>query len=135
MKTSFNDNGFKFVPAAVAGWLLIASCGTYAQQADLDKGAALFATHCAECHSVKEGRDKKGPSLFAIVGTKSSLREGYSYSEALKASQIVWSPEELSRYIANPKATVPGGRMRYEGLASAADRADLIAYLASQGKH
>ncbi|WP_398311792.1 hypothetical protein [Zoogloea sp.] len=30
----------------------------------------MFATGCAECHSVREGKNKKGPTLFAIVGCK-----------------------------------------------------------------
>ena len=43
---------------------------------DAAAGAKVFATECAECHSVREGKDKKGPSLFAIVGAKAARREG-----------------------------------------------------------
>jgi cytochrome c len=102
-----------------------------AQQADLGKGAALFATHCAECHSLKEGKNKKGPSLFGTFGAKAAQRDGFAYSDALKNSTLVWNAETLSRYLANPKAVAPGGKMKYAGLESAEERANLIAFIAS----
>lgn len=118
--------------AAVA--LLVAACPAGAQQGDISKGSALFATHCSECHSMKEGKHKKGPSLFATLGSRAAQREGFIYSDALRNSQITWSDEALSRYIASPRTAVPGGRMKYDGLESASERKDLIAYLASQGR-
>jgi len=117
--------------AAVA--LLGAACTAGAQQGDISKGAALFATHCSECHSMKEGKNKKGPSLFATLGSKAAQREGFVYSDALRNSQITWTADALSRYIANPRTAVPGGKMKYDGLESASERNDLIAYLARQG--
>jgi len=100
-------------------------------QVDLKKAAGLFATHCSECHSVKEGKDKKGPSLFAIVGRKSATVPGFVYSDALRQSGLVWSPAVLDRYIAAPAATVPGGKMKYDGLGDAQERTLLIEYLTS----
>lgn len=115
---------------AAAAALLGATTLASAEPGDISHGAALFATHCAECHSMKEGKNKKGPSLFAIFGAKAAQREGFAYSDALRNSQISWTADALSRYIANPRTAVPGGKMKYEGLASASDRQDLIAYLA-----
>lgn len=92
-------------------------------------GSELFSTHCAECHSMKEGKDKKGPSLFGVAGKPAAQRPGFAYSDAMKASGITWTPDKLSDYLAAPKQVVPGGKMKYDGLPSAADRADLIAYL------
>ncbi|MEX8495991.1 cytochrome c family protein [Sphaerotilus sp.] len=103
---------------------------------DLKKAAGLFATHCSECHSVKEGKDKKGPSLFAVIGRKAGVVPGFVYSDALRQSGLVWSPAVLDRYIASPAGTVPGGKMKYDGLAEAPDRALVIAYLTSvSGPH
>lgn len=116
---------------AAAAALLGAAYPACAQQGDIGKGSALFATHCAECHSMKEGKNKKGPSLFATFGAKAAQREGFAYSDALRNSQLVWTAETLSRYIANPRTTVAGGKMKYEGLESASERNALIAYLAS----
>jgi cytochrome c len=130
MKTTFKNLLRTFTPAAIALMSLAAASTAHAQSGDVAKGAALFATHCSECHSVKEGKNKKGPSLFNIFGTKAAQREGFSYSDAMRAGQLTWNVETLSNYIANPKKTVPGGKMKYDGLDNAAECADLIAYLA-----
>ena len=53
----------------------------------------------------------------------------FRYSPAMKRSGIVWTPETLDNFIADPQSLVPGNRMPYAGMESAADRADLIAYL------
>jgi cytochrome c len=47
----------------------------------------------------------------------------------MKRSGIVWTPETLDKYIADPQAAIPANRMPYAGMADAGDRADLIAYL------
>jgi cytochrome c len=112
---------------------LIAAAGADAQQADAVKGSAVFSTHCAECHSMREGKDKKGPSLFGIVGRKAGLRDGFAYSDALRSSGIQWTPEQLSAYIEDPRKVIPGGKMKYDGLPTAADRQDLITYLGTNG--
>jgi cytochrome c len=130
MKTTFKNLLRTVTPAAIALMSLAAASAAHAQSGDVTKGAALFATHCSECHSVKEGKNKKGPSLFNIFGTKAAQREGFSYSDAMRNGQLTWNVETLSNYIANPKKTVPGGKMKYDGLDNAAERADLIAYLA-----
>ncbi len=130
MNTSFNNPLRIIIPAALALLSLAAASAAHAQPGDVTKGAALFATHCSECHSMKEGKDKKGPTLFNIFGTKAAQREGFNYSDAMRAGQLTWNVETLSNYIANPKKTVPGGKMKYDGLDNAAERADLIAYLA-----
>jgi len=43
----------------------------------------------------------------------------------------VWTYEDMNAWLANPRAYAPGNRMSYAGLASAQNRADLIAYLRS----
>ena len=98
---------------------------------DAKAGADVFATECAECHSLKEGKHKKGPSMFATLGRKAGQQADFDYSVALKASAIVWTPEQVDAYITAPKLAVPGGKMKYDGLASARARADLLAYLAT----
>lgn len=115
--------------------LMLAALGALSLQAhaagDVEKGKDLFSTECAECHSVREGKNKKGPSLFAVVGRKAAAVADATYSDALKASGILWSPDKVDAYVTAPKKLVPGGKMKYDGLASAAERADLIAYLAT----
>ena len=122
--------------ACISLALLAAAPAAHAtgETGDAARGATVFATDCAECHSVKEGKDKKGPSLFGIVGRGAAAHPGFAYSDAMKAAPRVWTPEALSAYLASPKQAVPGGKMKYEGLPGAAARADLIAYLAAAGK-
>lgn len=101
------------------------------EAADVRHGTDVFAQECAECHSVREGKNKKGPSLFAVAGRKAAIVADVAYSDAMKASGIVWTPAALDAYIADPRKSVPGGKMKYDGLADAKDREDLLAYLGS----
>ncbi len=52
----------------------------------------------------------------------------------MKRSGITWTPQTLDPFITDPQKEVPGNRMPYAGMASAADRADLIAYLQTATK-
>jgi len=93
-------------------------------------GAAVFSAECAECHSVKEGRNKKGPTLFATIGRKAATQPGFEYSEELRRTNWVWSQETLRPYLAQPtKKANPGSKMKYEGLADTKALEDLLAYL------
>jgi cytochrome c len=99
---------------------------------DASRGTDVFDGQCAECHSVKQGKNKKGPSLFAVVGRKASSIAGFSYSDAMQNSGITWTAEKLNDYIMHPKKTVPGDKMKFDGLDNAKDRTDLIQFLAGQ---
>lgn len=109
--------------------LLLAVSGGHALAADAKHGADVFAENCAECHSVKEGKNKKGPSLFGVVGRKAGTVADVAYSDAMKQSGISWTPDKLDAYVTDPRKAVPGGKMKFDGLPNAAERADLIAYL------
>ncbi|MFT3857078.1 MAG: c-type cytochrome [Aquabacterium sp.] len=96
---------------------------------DIDRGGDVFDTQCAECHSVKPGKNKKGPTMFATFGRKAGTVPDFVYSEAMKQSGIVWTPEKVSVYVANPKGTVPGGKMKFDGKMSPQEISDLLAFL------
>jgi len=101
--------------------------------ADVGKGADSFDENCAECHSLANPpRNKKGPGLFGIFGRPAAQVAGFDYSEALKASGITWSAATLDAYIKHPKGFVPGGKMKFDGLEDAKERADLIEFLQSK---
>ena len=99
---------------------------------DPEAGSDVFASECSDCHSVKQGKNKKGPSLFGIIGRHSASITDFSYSDGMKALNVVWTAEKIDPYITKPKAVVPGGKMKYDGLADAKKRADLLAYLATK---
>ena len=102
-----------------------------AQEGDPMRGKRAFFT-CYACHYVgKNLPHHTGPNLYGIFGRKAGTAEGYAYSDTLKNSGITWSPEELSRWLADPKGYLPGSRMVFIAVPDAQERAHLIAYLQS----
>lgn len=74
-----------------------------------------FAT-CAICHKTGAGEvSPMGPNLFRVGGRKAGSLPGYAYSPAMKGSKIVWNKATLTRFVMNPKGTVPGTKMAYPG--------------------
>jgi cytochrome c len=99
---------------------------------DAKHGADVFAEECGDCHSPLPGKDKKGPTLTGVIGRKAGTVTSFAgYSDAMKSSGIVWSAERMDTYIAAPKKVVPAGKMKYDGLADAGARADVIAFVMS----
>ena len=92
------------------------------------RGEARFQ-ECAACHKLEAGVNEVGPSLHGIFMRKAAELADFRYSPAMKRSGIVWTPETVEKYIADPQAMIPANRMPYAGMANASDRADLIAYL------
>lgn len=93
----------------------------------------IVSAKCMACHSFVAGQNKLGPSLAGIVGRKSGSIANFTYSPAMKASNLTWDPGTLDRYLTSPRAVVPGTKMIFGGIPAPADRANLIAYLASTG--
>jgi cytochrome c len=113
---------------STGAWACVAS----ASAQDADAGAIVFKTQCAGCHSLVAGKTIIGPSLFGIVGRAAGSVEGFKYSPANKNSGITWDEATLDHYITNPQAVVPKTIMPYSGLRDATQRANLIAFLATQ---
>ncbi|HET8705418.1 MAG TPA: c-type cytochrome [Pseudomonadales bacterium] len=130
-KSSWQQVVKRALGLSVGAGLLIVRLA-HADQAAINHGADVFDEECAECHSLKEGKNKKGPSLFAVVGRNAGGIADYNYSDALKAGGFAWSAEKIDAYITHPKAAVPGGKMKYDGLNDEKARADLLAFLATQ---
>ena len=107
---------------------LLALTSTQLLAADAGRGGNIFDQYCAECHSLKPGKHKKGPSLAGVFGRKAGSMDDYEYSSDLKNSGVSWTADKLNTYLANPKGTYPGIRMKFDGLKGAEDRADLIAF-------
>jgi len=97
--------------------------------ADLRRGE-LLSLACQACHTFKAGaKDGKGPNLNGIFGRRAAQEPGFDYSDALRDSGIVWTPQVLDRWLAKPADFVAGTKMTFDGYQSASDRRDLIAYL------
>jgi cytochrome c len=117
--------------AALSATLLLT--GSAYADGDAARGEARFQD-CAACHRLDAGANNVGPSLHGIFARKAGELADFRYSPAMKRSGIVWTPETLGQFIADPQAMVPGNRMPFAGLASAGDRADLVAYLTKASK-
>ncbi len=112
--------------------LVAFACGviserSYAQTAAI-KGETVFEQRCSGCHDLaKDSPSGIGPNLFGIVGRKAGSGS-YTFSAALKNSNILWTKANLNRYIAAPTKKVPGTKMIVT-LSDAKQRAALITYL------
>ena len=109
-------------------------------KANADAGKAIFK-QCATCHTDdKGGQNRIGPNLWNVVGRPRASEPGFQYSDAMKkfaASQAAsgdpsWTYEDINKFIANPRALVPGTKMTFVGLKKLDDRANVIAYLRTQ---
>ncbi|HEX7875224.1 MAG TPA: cytochrome c family protein [Sphingobium sp.] len=118
--------------AAIAATLLFAP-PAIAQAGDAAKGKAVFA-RCAACHSLEAGQRRIGPSLNGLFGRTSGTSASFAYSPAMKSAKIRWDAKSLDAFLAKPSTKAPGNKMVFPGLANPADRANLIAYLASATK-
>ena len=96
--------------------------------ASAEDGEGVFR-QCSACHVVDQERNGVGPHLVNVMGREIASVDGFRYSGALPEG--VWTWEEMSAWIENPRDYAPGTSMAYNGLADDQDRADLIAYLGS----
>lgn len=99
---------------------------------DAEAGREVFRK-CAACHRLEPHRNAVGPSLYGVIGRKAGSAPGYSYSKALKAVDFIWTPEQLDRWLRNPKSLVPGNKMPFAGLSADGDRANVIEFLKQSG--
>jgi cytochrome c len=101
-----------------------------AQSGNEARGERLFNQQCKACHTLaKDGASTVGPNLHGLIGRKAGSTEGFSSSDAMKSSGIVWDDKTLIEYLKDPKGRVPGTKMVYAGLKQEAQQADMIAYL------
>jgi cytochrome c len=89
-------------------------------------GQELYESRCGGCHSIDQNR--VGPAHQGVFGRKAGSASDYSYSVAVKNSDIVWNETTLDAWLTNPEALIPGQKMGYS-VTEAINRADLIAYL------
>ena len=117
-----------FASVSTALSVMLVMIGVARADGDAARGEARFQ-ECAACHKLEAGANEVGPSLHGLFTRKAGELADFRFSPAMKRSGIVWTPETLEQYIADPQAMVPGNRMPYAGMASPSDRGDLIAYL------
>lgn len=88
---------------------------------------------CRSCHLLEPGRNTIGPTLHGVVGRQAGTVAGFNYSDANASADLEWTPEALFDYLENPREFMPGNRMPFAGISDPQERADIVAFLETQG--
>lgn len=122
----------KFTISAVAAAVLLSMPVAAYAAGDVAKGEVVFKK-CKICHQVgPDAKNLVGPIQNNLIGRKAASVEGFKYSDAMKEAAdkgMVWTEENIDKYLADPKNFVPKNKMAFVGLPDAQERADVIAYL------
>lgn len=97
-----------------------------------DAGGALFKKRCAQCHSLEDGKNSNGPSLYGIVNRDAAVYPGFKYSRALRqmaAKSLRWDEENLAAFLSRPSRFAPGTRMAFPGVKNEAELAALVEWI------
>ncbi len=111
----------------------LAAAGPAFAAGDAAHGKVLFQQTCGLCHATtleQMATAGQGPLIAGIVGRPAASLSYFGYSQALKATKITWSADNIDRFISAPGNMVPGTNMVIV-VPVADDRSDLIAYLAT----
>ncbi len=130
-------------PAFLPNFFLLVALGAatpaiaQAPDGNADRGKALFQQSCAVCHATGQNTGGaiptvagQGPLLAGVMGRQAATVAGFGFTKALEASHLTWDASTLDKFLASPPTLVPGTNMVIV-IPSAADRADLIAFLAT----
>ena len=99
-----------------------------AQAAD---GAQLFKQRCQVCHQGKAGGPAVlGPNLAGVVGRKAGST-AFRHTPAFAKAKLVWTKDNLDKFIKAPAKVIPGTRMNV-AITDAAQRKAVIDYLVTQ---
>ena len=115
--------------ALAAAALSLLSCAAAQPAGDAARGERLYEAQCSACHSIDVNRI--GPAHRGVVGRRSGAAPGFRYSPALQRLNVVWTSENLDRWLTDPAAMAPGTAMGVS-VPAQQDRADIIAYLGTQ---
>jgi cytochrome c len=102
------------------------------------KRGKLLWLNCAACHYTEADQpgktltEKIGPNLHGLIGRPAGAAKGFTYSDAMLKSGLIWDKATLDRWIKRPTDVIPGTKMLYVGMANEADRQALIAYIESE---
>ena len=121
----------------VAASMAAAAMTTMASSSGDPMGGEEVYRRCAACHSLTSGQHGLGPSLAGVFGRKAGAAEGYSYSPAMKNSNVVWDDGTLDAHLKDVRGFIPGNKMAAlfpGGVQDADERAAVIAYIKAASK-
>jgi cytochrome c2 len=95
------------------------------------RGKVVYEAQCSLCHGLGGGDAGQGPDLNGVIGRPLAGAKDYPYTDAIKAKGgEPWTTSSLDAFLKDPQAFAPGTAMPIS-VGEAADRADLIAFLAT----
>ena len=124
------QRSFASLAFAIIAIASVCATGLAHATGNVARGQTLYKG-CADCHSIAE--NGVGPMHKGVVGRKAGSVPGYDYSADLKNSGIVWTEENLDKWLTGPQAMVPETKMFFD-VPDAQDRADIIAYLKEKAR-
>jgi cytochrome c len=99
-------------------------------RAEQAAGRRIFNDHCAACHTFHRAHlFIFGPSLEGVVGRPAGSLPGFPYSDALKNSGLVWTEDNLQKWIADSSHMVPNTLMEHVSISDPAEQIYVVQYL------
>ena len=126
---------FAYVALALAGTLLFNAPCAVADPLSFDPAEAAAGRQvfnkCISCHFIEPGKRGFAPNLNGVVERPAASLPDFTYSDALRNSQIIWTEDNLRKWVAGNDQMVPGTRMRHVAITDRAEQDYLIAFLKS----
>jgi cytochrome c oxidase assembly protein subunit 11 len=94
-------------------------------------GRDLFNEQCTACHALDA--NKYGPKLGGVFGRRAGAVPGYDYSPTLRSAGVIWSADNLNRWLAGPNKFIAGVKMPVS-VPDPIARRDIVAYLQQQSE-
>jgi len=130
MEQQSNSPSYATKAAAALLGVTALLCNPANAAGNISRGEELYQG-CQDCHSIE--KNDVGPMHKGIVGRAAGTVPGYNYSPALRNAKIIWTEENLDKWLTNPQELIPGTKMFYE-VKNAQDRADIIAFLKERAR-
>ena len=93
-------------------------------------GRQIYMKHCAVCHAWRAGVPvAQGPTLVGVVGRPAASVPGFPYSDALKTSKIVWTEDNLKKWLADDTQMAPGTTMPNVSIADPVEQIYAVEFL------
>ncbi|MEM7693840.1 MAG: c-type cytochrome [Pseudomonadota bacterium] len=127
-----DDTAFVWTIGADAAPQMALSARSFQRDpSEMSNGERQFQRKCSVCHVLTGDTARKaGPTLDGVFGRRAGTLPGYTYSQTLRDSTIVWSPATLNAlFDEGPDRYIPGSNMPLQRITREADRRDLINFL------
>lgn len=95
----------------------------YSMMESSGPGSQLFNLHCGSCHRLNDGEHDIGPHLAGVIGRRAGEVDGYfNFSSAMQSLDIVWTRDNLVKFLVSPGSFAQGTTMPASGVTEAEAR-------------